>query len=51
MPKWLHDKLKKTGKGKGFSGDKLKQYVYGAMENLKKRKKKGKRSKLAKPGK
>jgi hypothetical protein len=41
MPKKLKRKLKKQCKKKGFSKKKCDRYVYGTMENQKKRKRGG----------
>lgn len=57
MPKWLHDKLAKTARRKGLSGDRFKAYVFGTLKKHEERirhhlrkKKKGRRSKkVAKP--
>ena len=34
MPKFLEDQLKAEGKAKGFKGQHLDRYVYGAMNNI-----------------
>ncbi len=33
MPKKMHDALMREGKKKGFTGKRLKKYVYGGMYN------------------
>jgi hypothetical protein len=43
MPKALHEALKKEAKKKGLTGDAAKRYIYGALENFKKKQKKGKK--------
>lgn len=56
MPKWLHDKLARTARKKGFTGKRFDAYVYGTLkkyekgirDHLKKKKKK-KKGKVAKP--
>ena len=40
MPKALEKKLKKTAKKKGLKGERANAYVYGTMENIKKKSKK-----------
>lgn len=39
MPKAVEDHLKAAAKKKGFTGERADRYVYGALENMKKRKK------------
>ena len=34
MPQFLEDRLRAAGRKKGFSGERLDQYVYGAMNNM-----------------
>lgn len=34
MPAFLEALLKKSGRKKGFSGEKLKHYIYGGMNNM-----------------
>ncbi len=34
MPKKLEKELKKEGKEKGFTGERLDRYVYGGMRNI-----------------
>lgn len=34
MPKELEEKLKKQGRKKGFTGERLAAYVYGTMRKL-----------------
>lgn len=34
MPKFLEDQLRRAGRKKGFTGEKLEHYVYGGMNNL-----------------
>jgi hypothetical protein len=34
MPKELEAKLKRSGKKKGFTSDRLKRYIYGTMNKL-----------------
>lgn len=57
MPKWLHDKLARAARKKGFTGKRFKRYVFGGLHRYeesirshlkKKKKKKGKR-KVARP--
>ncbi len=33
MPKKLEEKLRRQGKKKGFSGERLSAYIYGTMRN------------------
>lgn len=39
MPKELEDKLKKQGRKRGFTGERLDRYVYGTMHKIEKKKK------------
>lgn len=48
MPKWLHKKLAKTARKKKLKGEAFERYVYGGMQNWKK-KRKAKKGGLAKP--
>lgn len=34
MPKELKEKLKRSGKKRGFTGKRLKDYIYGTMNKL-----------------
>jgi hypothetical protein len=42
MPKAQEEALKKAGRKKGYTGERLDHFVYGIMNSLKKKKKKGK---------
>lgn len=46
MPKWLHDKLERQARKKGYKGDRKDAYVYGTLRKHEKRKKgRGKKKK------
>lgn len=52
MPKALHNKLAKAGRKAGLKGDRLRAYIHGTMNKIKKRKKRRKRRRkrgVAKP--
>jgi len=34
MPEELEEKLKRSGRNKGFTGDRLKKYIYSTMNKL-----------------
>jgi hypothetical protein len=40
MPKELKKKLRKRARAKGLKGEAIDDYVYGTLENIKKKKKK-----------
>lgn len=37
MPKRLHDALEKEGRKRGYTGERLRSFVYGTMTNMKKK--------------
>ena len=37
MPKALEEKLRRQGRKKGFKGERLDDYVFGTMANIKKK--------------
>jgi len=37
MPKAVEDALKKAGRAKGYSGERLGHFVYGTMTNMQKK--------------
>ena len=39
MPKALKEKLRRQGRKKGFTGERLEKYVYGTMTTIEKKKK------------
>jgi len=39
MPKYLHEKLKRQARKKGFTGKRRDRYVYGTLAEIAKRKK------------
>ncbi len=48
MPKALHNKLVKLARKRGLKGDSFSAYVFSTLAKIKKR---GKRKRVAKPGK
>lgn len=49
MPKALKEKLKRQGRKKGYTGERLDKYVYGTMATIEKKTKKSPKKKSAPP--
>ena len=43
MPKEIHDKLEKEARKKGLTGDRKKAYIYGTLNKIMKKLKRGKK--------